>query len=171
MEGLRKCLRTIDAINEWIAKIVSWVVLIIIAVTVYEVVMRYAFNAPTQWVFEFDYLVHGVYFMLLGAYTLAVRGHVNVDIIHQRLQPRTRALVDLLTAPLFYLFMTMMFWMGGKFALNAVAMKETLSSAWAPPIYPIKLVIPLGAAMMLLQGTAKLIRDLHLFLTGREGEL
>jgi len=171
MEGLRKSLRAIDAINEWIAKIVSWVVLIIIAVTAYEVVMRYAFNAPTQWVFEFDYLVHGAYFMLLGSYTLAVKGHVNVDIIYQRFKPRTRALLDLLTAPMFYFFMTMMFWMGGKFALNAVAMKETLSSAWAPPIYPFKLVIPFAAAMVILQGTAKLIRDLHLVLTGREGEL
>jgi TRAP-type mannitol/chloroaromatic compound transport system permease small subunit len=171
MEGLRRTLWAIDTINEWIAKILSWLVLLILAATAYEVVMRYVFSAPTQWVFEFNYLVHGAYFMLLGAYTMAVRGHVNVDILYQRFSRRTQAWIDLFTAPIFFFFVAMMFWMGGKFALNAVAVRETLSSAWAPPIYPIKLVIPVAAAMVILQGGAKFIRDLHLVLTGKEGQL
>ena len=56
-----------------LAKTVAWVVVVIIAATLYEIVMRYVFNAPTDWVFEFNYLIHGPYFLLLGAYTFAIK--------------------------------------------------------------------------------------------------
>jgi TRAP-type mannitol/chloroaromatic compound transport system permease small subunit len=171
MGTLRICLSIIDKVNELVAKIISWAVIIIVGVTVYEVIMRYAFNAPTQWAFEFNYLLHGPYFLLLGAYTFAIRGHVNVDIFYGRFSPRTRAVFDLFTAPILFFFIIIMFWFGGKYSLNSVAFRETLSSAWGPPIYPVKLVIPVAAALLILQGVAKFIRDLHIALTGREGEL
>ena len=171
MHALRTCLSIIDRINKWVAKVMSWAVILIIASTVYEVVMRYVFNAPTEWSFEFNYLVHGAYFLLLGAFTFAIRGHVNVDIFYARFSPRKRAIIDLFTAPVFFFFMLMMFVFGGQFALNSLAFRETLSSAWAPPIYPVKLVIPVAAALVILHGMAKFIRDLHTALTGREGIL
>ncbi len=168
MGTLWTLLRAVDTINEWIAKALSWVVVILIATTVYEVVRRYVFSSPTSWVFEFNYLIHGTYFMLLGAYTYGVRGHVNVDILHGRLSPRGQACLDLFTAPLFFFFMAMMFWFGGRFALISFGFRETLSSAWGPPIWPVKMVIPVAAGLVLLQGLAKFIRDLHVVLTGRE---
>jgi TRAP-type mannitol/chloroaromatic compound transport system permease small subunit len=55
--------------------------------------------------------------------------------------------------------------------MNALAFRETLSSAWAPPVYPVKFAIPVAAFLLLLQGLAKYIRDLHLAFTGKEGVL
>lgn len=171
MLTLKKCLRAIDLLNKWVAQTVSWIVVIIIATTIYEVIMRYIFNAPTDWVFEFNYLIHGPYFLLLGAYTYAINGHVSVDIVHGRLSPRAKAIVDLFTMPLFFFFILMMFIFGGQFALNSLSFHETLSSAWAPPIYPVKFIIPIAAFLLLLQGIARYIRNIHLAITGREGEL
>jgi len=171
MHALKSCLSIIDKINELVARLVSWAVILIIGSTVYEVIMRYVFAAPTEWSFEFNYLLHGAYFMLLGAFTYAVQGHVNVDVLYARFSPRRKALADLFTAPIFFFFMAMMLVYGGQFALQSVAFRETLSSAWAPPIYPVKIVIPVAAGMLILQGSAKFIRDLHTALTGREGEL
>jgi TRAP-type mannitol/chloroaromatic compound transport system permease small subunit len=57
---------------------------------------------------------------------------------------------------------------GGQFALDSLAYRETLSSAWAPPIYPVKMIIPIAAAMLIIQGIAKFIRDLHTAITGKE---
>ena len=171
MHTLKTCLLIIYKINEWVAKRVSWIIFIIIGSTVYEVIMRYVFSAPTEWSFELNYLLNGAYFMLLGAFTFAVRGHVNVDIFYARFSPRTRAIVDLFTAPLFFFFILMMLIFGWQFALSSVAYRETLSSAWAPPIYPVKMIIPVAAAMLILQGLAKFIRDLHMALTGRKAAL
>ena len=171
MHALRTCLSIVDKMNEWVAKVMSWAIIFIIGSTAYEVILRYVFSAPTEWSFELNYLINGAYFLLLGAYTFAVRGHVNVDIFYARFSPRKRAIIDLFTAPLFFFFIVMMFIFGGQFALQSLAYRETLSSAWAPPIYPVKLVIPVAAAMLILQGLAKFIRDLHMALTGRKDEL
>lgn len=171
MRFIKACLHGIDRLNYWVARIVSWAVVVIIAATVYEVIMRYVFNDPTTWVFEFNYLLHGPYFLLLGAYTFSINGHVNVDVFYGRLTPRTKAIVDLFTLPLFFFFIGIMFVYGGKFALNALAFREHLSSAWGPPVYPIKMIIPVAAALLLLQGIARYIRCLHLAITGREGAL
>ena len=171
MRFIKACLHSIDRLNYWVARIVSWAVVVIIAATVYEVIMRYVFNDPTTWVFEFNYLLHGPYFLLLGAYTFSINGHVNVDVFYGRLTPRTKAIVDLFTLPLFFFFIGIMFVYGGKFALNALAFREHLSSAWGPPVYPIKMIIPVAAALLLLQGIARYIRCLHLAITGREGAL
>jgi TRAP-type mannitol/chloroaromatic compound transport system permease small subunit len=168
MHALRTCLSIIDKINEWVAKLVSWAIILIIGSTAYEVIMRYVFASPTEWSFELNYLTNGVYFLLLGAFTFAVQGHVNVDIFYARFSPRTRAIVDLLTAPLFFFFISMMLIFGGQFALDSLAYRETLSSAWAPPIYPVKMIIPIAAAMLIIQGIAKFIRDLHTAITGKE---
>jgi len=171
MHVLKKFLHGIDRLNYWVARIVSWSVVVIIAATVYEVIMRYIFNSPTIWVFEFNYLLHGPYFLLLGAYTFAINGHVNVDVFYGRFKPRVKAIIDLFTMPLFFFFIGMMLIYGGQFSFNSFSFRENLSSAWAPPVYPVKMIIPLAAALIMLQGIAKYIRCLHLAITGREGDL
>lgn len=168
MKGLQKFLKAIDKTNEWVAKILSFTIVVITLVTMYEVIMRYFLGAPTIWVFEFNYLAYGPYFLLAGAYTLALGKHVNVDILYGRLSARGRAIVDLFTAPVFFFFILIMLFFGWRFAWNSVLVRETLSSAWGPPVYPIKLCIPLAALLLLLQGLAKFIRDVHLAVTNRE---
>lgn len=171
MQILRNILLGIDKLNEWVAKGVAWIVVAIIFATVYEVVMRYVFNSPTNWVFEFNYLVHGPYFLLLGAYVYAQNGHVNVDIIHGKLSPRLRAIMDIFSMTFFFIFVFVMLKYGGRFALNSFSFRETLSSAWAPPIYPVKMAIPVAALMLLLQGIARYIRNIHQAVTGLEDKL
>ena len=166
MSRLKQFLTYVEKANEWIAKAVSWLIVLIILATSYEVVMRYIFKSPTIWSFEFNYLVFGIYFMLAGAYTYATGNHVNVDILYGRLNPRGRAFLDLLTAPLFFVFITVMLYQGCKFFWNSLQFHETLSSAWAPPIYPFKFIIPLAALMLFLQGLLKLIRNIQTIQTG-----
>jgi TRAP-type mannitol/chloroaromatic compound transport system permease small subunit len=171
MSLIRTFIRFVDKLNYWVARIVSWTVVLIMLATAYEVIRRYVFNSPTQWVFEFNYLVHGMYFMLMGAYVLAVRGHVNVDIFYARFSLRGRAILDCITSPLFFFFIIMMLYHGYGFAMKSISFRETLSSAWAPPIYPFKAVIPVAAVLILLQGLSKLIQDVHIVFTGREIDL
>lgn len=168
MNHLEKILLSIDKLNEWVAKIVSWVVILIILATVYEIIMRYVFNAPTKWVFEFNYLVHGPYFLLLGAYTFAQDAHVNVDILQNKLSPRSKAMLNLLTMTFFFIFVGVMLVFGWRFAMNSLSFRETLSSAWAPPVYPVKLVIPVAAFLLMLQGIVKYIRSIQQVISGKE---
>lgn len=96
---------------------------------------------------------------------------MSVDIIYGGLSLRGKALADLITFPVFLLFVGVRFDKGLGFARDAWAFQVTLSSAWAPPVYPFKTIIPIAAFLLLLQALAKFIRDLYTPITGRKGEL
>jgi len=166
MERIKIFLRSIDSISEWSGKMVSFLIIVITGVTIWEVILRYIFNSPTIWAFDAAYLIFGAYGVLGGAYTLYFRGHVNVDILYGRLPLRVRAIVDLVTSIFFFLFCGLLLWKGGEMAWDSLKILERGSSAWSPPVYPIKLAIPLGAFLLLLQGTAKFIRDLFKVIKG-----
>lgn len=167
MQKIRAVLRWIDKVNERTAKAASFLIFLMIGIVNYEVIRRYAFNAPTIWAFESTYLLYGIYFMLGGGYTLYLGKHVNVDLLYAKLSPRGQAIVDLCTSICFFFFCGVMLIYGGRFAWDSFLMRERLSSAWAPPIYPVKLFIPISAFLILLQGVAKFIRD---FATAVKGE-
>ena len=95
-------------------------------------------------------------------------GHVNVDIIYSRFSLRTKAVVDIFTFSLFFLFCGMMFLYGGSLAWESLSILERSNSAWEVPLYPWKMMIPIGALLLLLQGIAKLIRDVLALSTGTE---
>lgn len=166
METIKAILQIIDSISEWTGKFVSFFIVIIISVTIWEVILRYVFGAPTVWAFDAAYLIFGAYGVLGGAYTLYFKGHVNVDILYGRLPLRARAIVDLVTSIFFFLFCGLLLWKGGEMAWDSLKIMERGSSAWSPPVYPIKLTIPVGAFLLLLQGTAKFIRDLLVVVKG-----
>jgi len=135
---------------------------------VYDVVLRYVFNRPTIWSFDLSAYIFGAFFILGGAYTLRHRAHVNMDVIYLRLTPRTRAALDVVTSFLFFLFCGIMLWKGAEVAWHSIQIRETTATLWHPPVYIVRLVVPIGAFLILLQGLAKLIRDLHMVISGRE---
>ena len=160
--------RAIDNINEWVGKITSYLVLFLIVVILYEIFTRYFLNRPTIWVHEISAFIFGVSIMLGGGYTLLYRAHVNMDIIYSRFSQRGKAILNLVTSILFFSFALVLIWMGGEFALNSLKALETSSTTWDPPIYPIKLTIPIGGVLLLLQGLSKFIRDLSIAIKGGE---
>jgi len=131
-----------------------------------EVIRRYLFNAPTVWANELTQMLFGAYIVLAGGYILAIEGHVNVDILYSRLSRKTQAILDIITSVLFFMFCLMMVYYGGSLAWESLSTFEHSQSAWNPPIYPVKLTIPIGAGLLLLQGIAKLIRDILFLIKG-----
>ncbi len=166
---MEKFLKAIDRINEQTGKAVSYLVIILVAVVLYEIFVRYLFNSPTIWAHETSQMIYGAYVILLGGYVLQHKGHVNVDILYNRFSPRTRAVIDLFTWLLFFYFCGLLLVKGWEMAWDSFQVRETEPTSFAPPVYPIKMTIPLGALLILLQGLAKFIRDLSVAITGKEG--
>lgn len=160
MKRLTSCLHIIDMISEWSGKIVSYTILILISIITFEVVSRYIFRQPTNWVHETSAFLFGGMFLLGGAYTLLEKAHVSMDVFYARFSIRKKAVVDLVMSFLFFLFCGVLVWVGGSTAWNSILNRELSQSSWGPPLYPIKTVIPIGALLMLLQGSAKFVRDL-----------
>ena len=152
--------RAIDALNEKIGLYSSYLVLPLIGVVVYEVFMRYAFNAPTSWAFEMTVFVYGVHFMLALGDTHRANGHVQIDIFESRLKPMNRTRLRIITN-LFLFIPTMgcmMIW-SVKYAITSWSMFEHASSSWAPAIYPYKTIMAIGFVLFFLAGVSKLLQD------------
>ena len=164
---VKTTLKIIDAINETAGKILSYFLFLFFGLLLMEVFLRYLFNSPTVWANELSQMLFGAYAVVCGGYILLTGGHVNVDIIYSRLGPKKRAALDIATSVLFFLFCGMLLTYGGSLAWDSLSRFEHSQSAWNPPLYPAKLAIPLAAVLLILQGLAKLIRDV-LILLGKD---
>lgn len=168
MEGTRKILESIDALSEWTGKAVSFLILGLALVIGYEVVMRYGFDNPTIWVHEFSVMLFGTAMIISGAYTLRFNGHIAMDIVYGTLSERTRAILDIITYFLLTLpFLLVLMWFGGERAWKSLIRLEHDSTQWGPPIYPFRIMLPIGAFLFFLQSLAKLVRDFVIVLGGK----
>ena len=109
VKTLNSILRFIDNLNDWIGKILSYGSFLMFILVLSEVVRRYFFNSPTVWANELTQLIFGAYVILSGGYILRWGGHVNVDIFYSTLSDRWKAVLDIATAIVFFLFCSMLF--------------------------------------------------------------
>lgn len=159
--------RVINRINDRVGKGVSFLLLVLMAIAVFEVIARYVFNKPTIWAWDINIQVCCLIACFGAGYTLLHDGHVKVDILVTGLSPRRRAMVDLITSLLFFLGMGILIWQGWEQGIKAVAIRESLSTVWAPPIYPLKMTLVVAGVLLLLQGAVKFRRDLGIILSKR----
>ena len=157
--------RLTDAI-EWVnvraGQYVAWWSLMAVFVYYYEVVARFIFNSPTNWVHESMFLMFGMQYMLSGAYAYREDQHVRVDVVYAKFSPRGKAIADIITSVFFFIFIGTMVVTGYRFAADSVAFGEHSFTEWGIQYWPVKLAIPIGAGLLLLQGVAKLIKDVLL---------
>ncbi len=166
MKEMKAFLDILDSISEWTGKGISWIVLVITIMMGYEVLMRYAFNAPTKWAYDLTYMLGGTFFFVGASYTLRMKGHVRIDIIYNRFTPRTQALIDVIFSLIFFfpLWIGLLYNLIPYVYLSWSIAEKSLESYWRPPIYPFKTVMPIGVFLLLLQGTAEFIRSLSVLI-------
>lgn len=150
----------LDGISVRVGEFIAyWAVLAVFAYY-YEVVGRYFLNSPTNWVHESMFLMFGMQYMLSGAYGYKEDQHVRVDVFYSQFSVRGKAIADIITAFFFFIFVGTMLWTGWKFASDAMAVSEVSFTEWAVQYWPVKLTLPIGAGLLLLQGISKLIKDI-----------
>jgi len=152
-------LRAIDGLNELIGRIVSVVAVIFAAIIIYDVVMRYALNAPTRWAFDVTKQLFGFYFVMLGGYALRHQSHVRVDLVTATLQHNARRWVEaagyvIFFFPFAWVFMTRSY----EFAMRSYAQAETTYGSVQLPVYPLKMAMAVAAALLLLQGISEFLK-------------
>jgi TRAP-type mannitol/chloroaromatic compound transport system permease small subunit len=158
MKGFERFLGVIDLINGWTGKIVGHLLILMMLFITFEVIMRYVFNSPTLWVNEMNEYLSVILVALGGGYVLLNRGHVNVDVFYGRFGERTRAILDLLTSPVFFLFIIVLIWQTLDVAIGSWQFRERSATAGIPT-YPVRIILVVGACLILLQGVAKFGRD------------
>lgn len=167
-----KIIHVIDTISEWSGKIVCWLVLVFTLVLGYEIVMRYVFNAPTKWAFDISYMLGGAYFWLGEGYTLLKKKHVRIDIFYRNFSARRQALADIVFSLIFFfpLWGLLFYKLIPYVYLSWITDERSMQGYWMPILYPFKTVMPVGAALLLLQGVAELLRSILVLTRGAPHE-
>jgi TRAP-type mannitol/chloroaromatic compound transport system permease small subunit len=160
--ALDRTVRAIDAVSTAAGWVAGWCIVPMTLAVFYEVLARYAFNAPTKWTYEAGYMLYGVQFMLAAAYTLLKGGHIRTDVLYERWSPRTRAIVDGI-GYVFFFFpgLALILYAGAVEAWHTWEIGERTGLrivTVSVPMYLLKAVIPLTAALLLLQGVSEVIR-------------
>lgn len=168
MGSLTSLARVVTVINTRIGHAMSYVVLILFVLLLGDVIMRYITESPISWSAQASKMIFGVYAILGGGYLLARRDHVNVDLFYGSFSPRGKALVDVLTSVLFFLFIGVLVSESYSLAYDSVSRLEvSYETTWRVAIWPSKIMIVIAAVLLLLQGIVKLIADI-LILMGIE---
>ncbi len=120
-------------------------------VIVWEIVSRSVFGKPTVWAFELSIYLFMLFVFISMASLQSRNGHIQVDLITSMFCPRTKAIWDVVTLCCSLAFAVLLFTYGIKFAGAAYKIKEISPSYWGPPVWPIKLMVPVGALLLCLQ--------------------
>lgn len=88
-------IRAVDRLNQFIGLSVAHLYLICVAITIYEVAMRYLFDSPTQWAFEVVMVVCASAWVLSGGYLAMRRSHIAITVVYERTKGRVRWYLEL----------------------------------------------------------------------------
>jgi TRAP-type mannitol/chloroaromatic compound transport system permease small subunit len=149
----------IDEINRRFGRLAAWLVLIACLVSAGNATSRYLFSMSSNAWLEVQWYMFTGMFLLGASYTLKVNEHVRVDIVYANVSDRTRLWIDTFGLVFFLLPATVMLaWMTWPFFVEAWIRNESSSNAGGLIRWPVKIIMPIGFALLSLQGISELIK-------------
>ena len=166
---MRAYINFADQFVVWIGRAFAWGIFILTAAVMYEVIMRYFFNAPTLWAFDFTIQMYGAVFMMGGASAMSTKTHVKADMYYNKLSEKGQAILDLVLFICFYAPGVFALTYAGYFyAKKAWIVHET---SWNSPaqiqIYFSKSLIPIAGLLLLIIGISEIFRCIICIKTGK----
>ena len=157
---MNRFIYAIDQLSKTIGHIFSWCIIMLMLGTTWEVFVRYAMDDPTSWAFDWSYIMYGGLFYMAGAYTLSRGGHVRADMFSRLLPVRTQAGIELVLYIVFFFpGVLSLVYSGWSYGNDAMRIREmSINSPVGIPIWQIKMLIPVGGALVALQGVAEVLR-------------
>ena len=170
MGGLLKISGLVDTLNEWVGKLIMWLILAAVLISTGNAVMRKAFDIGSNAYLEIQWYLFAAVFMLGSGYVFLKNAHVRIDFISTKLSKRTNTIIDILgivlfTIPLAFILIKLSWpvferaWTSGEMSQNAGGLIR----------WPVYLLIPLGFTLLALQAASELIKRVA-FLTGHRAE-
>jgi TRAP-type mannitol/chloroaromatic compound transport system permease small subunit len=159
VHGLLRLSRAIDALNARIGALSDWLIFLSVMISAGNATMRYLLDYSTNGLLEIQWYLFGAAVFLGASYTLKMNEHVRVDIVYSHLSERARLVVDA-AGLLIFLIPAMAFfaWLSWPVFVRAFESGEMSSNYGGLPQWPILFMLPLGFALLTLQGLSELIK-------------
>lgn len=166
MKLLRAYVAVVDRCNFVIGRVVMFALFALMAILLWSSISK-TFFVPSLWTLEMAQFVMVGYFILGGPYAMQMGSNVRMDLIYGALDPRRKAWMDVLTVFFLIFYLGVLLW--GGIESTSYSFKfggERSPSAWRPYLWPIKVTICIGVALMLLQALSELAKDILFLATG-----
>ncbi|MDT8340054.1 MAG: TRAP transporter small permease subunit [Longimicrobiales bacterium] len=166
MRTLRRLAGAVERLNQGLGGVLRWLALLMVLMGAYNALARYltryaGVSLSSNALNEAQWYLFSLIFLLGAAYGLKVDAHVRVDVVYGRLSERARGWIDLLGTVLFLIpFTVVMLWVSYPTVRNSWGVREVSPDPGGLPRYPIKAVILVSFALLLLQGIAQAVRAL-----------
>ena len=157
---IRTYVRCVEAVNRVIGRLVMYLIFAMMGVLLFSSGSRTFFNTSHIWIVETAQFMLAAYYLLGGGYSMQLDSHVRMDLLYSGWSPRTRALVDALTIGFLIFYLVFLLVGGISSTQYALEYGQKNYSSWAPPLAPIKIIMTIGIALMLLQAIATFFKDL-----------
>ena len=132
------------------------------------VILRYFFGSAINFMLIVPNIFY-VYVSLGAAYAYNRKAFINVDIIYRKFSIRNRAIIDLITSGLFFLFLLALVWVSVEYALLALPRtKVDLSVLIDPARWPVTVIFPIGLILLLASGIVRVVRNVLTIISGDE---
>jgi TRAP-type mannitol/chloroaromatic compound transport system permease small subunit len=158
--------RLIDWINERVGRVVMWFVLFAVLISAGNAIVRKVFNTSSNAMLEIQWYLFAALFMLAAGYTFLRNEHVRIDLVNARLSPRAQNVVDVFGILFFLLPMAcLILWLSWPIVMLSLSSGEMSQNAGGLIRWPVKMTLPVGLALLVLQAVSELIKRIA-FLTG-----
>ncbi len=152
--------RTVDGLNRFVGRFAMYLIYVLGGILLASTLSRLLFGAPFNWALEMSQFVLSAYYLLGGAYVWQQGGHVRMDLLYQNFPVRRRLMTDAITVIFVILYLLFLF-AGGISSTNyAIVYKQQNYSAWAPLLWPVKLVMTTAIFLMMLQAVSSFFKDI-----------
>jgi TRAP-type mannitol/chloroaromatic compound transport system permease small subunit len=159
--------RSVDRLNEAVGKSTIWLILIVVLISAGNAVFRYAFDWSSNGLLEIQWYMFSAIFLLCAGYVLYKNEHIRIDVIAGRMSPRAQNWIDVFGIVAFLLPMVVLtMYLSWAVFMNAWVSGETSPNPGGLVRWPVRLLLPVGFFLLLLQGLSELVKRLA-FLTGR----
>ena len=159
MSSLLSLSRLIDRLNERIGQLFYWLILLTVLISAANAVVRKIFNYSSNGLLEIQWYLFSAIFLFLAGYTLLRNEHVRIDVIAGRLSKRAQTWIDILGTLFFLLPMALLvMWLSWPVFVDAFQRNEVSTNAGGLIVWPARLLVPLGFALLVAQGVSELIK-------------
>jgi len=151
--------RYVDALNRSIGRLIMYGIFVMMAILLWSSISK-TFFLPSLWTLESAQFAMVAYYILGGAYAIQLGSNVRMDLFYGDWSPKRKAWFDVFTVFFLLFYLGVLLYGGIESTLYSYEYGQRTRTAWRPYLWPIKVAMCVGFAMMLLQSISELIKDI-----------
>jgi TRAP-type mannitol/chloroaromatic compound transport system permease small subunit len=152
--------RVVDYLSTKVGRGAMYLIFVMIGVLLLDAVTRNVIRIPLHWCIEMAQFTMAAYYIVGGPYSMQLDSHVRMDLLYSRFSPQNQARLDCFTALFLIIYLVVLLIGAISSTQYAIEYDQRKFSMWNPSLVPIKIIMCIGIALMLLQAFSTFFKDL-----------